>query len=121
MKIRITVSSFVLEAELRENNTAAAVFKALPHESIAYRWGDEIYFDLPVRGAAEDLKQEMEVGDLGYWAEGEALAIFFGPTPASGSDQPVAAVPVTYLGRIDGDLSRLGEVRSGTVIFLETC
>ena len=51
----------------------------------------------------------------------QALAIFFGSTPASMDGKPRAAVPVIYMGRIIGDTRVLRDVESGAVITLKTC
>ena len=49
----------------------------------------------------------MEVGEVAYWPPGQALCIFFGPTPASVGDEPRAASPVNPLGSIDGERSQV--------------
>ncbi len=118
MFISISVSGLELEAELLECSTAFAAFNSLPFESSVYRWGDEIYFDFPISAVPENLKQTMDIGDLGYWLEGQALAIFFGPTPASTDEQPRAAVPVIHIGRITGDATVLRQVEGGAGIRL---
>jgi hypothetical protein len=64
-------------------------------------WGDEVYFDIPVEmGLEPDARAEVEVGELGYWPTGNAFCIFFGSTPASSGDTPVAASRVNILGRV---------------------
>jgi len=50
----------------------------------------------------EDAGVEMQVGDIAYWPEGNALAIFFGPTPVSPGAEPVAFSPVIRVGRFEG-------------------
>ncbi len=118
MKISISVSGHELEAELLECTTAFAAFNSLPRESAVNRWGDEIYFDFPISAVPENLKQTMDVGDLGYWLEGQALAIFFGPTPMSKDSEPRAAVPVIHIGRVTGDATVLRDVMDGAGIRL---
>ncbi len=118
MKIAITISGLDLKAELDECTTSFAAYNSLPHESSVYRWGDEIYFDFPIAAVPENLKQTMDVGDLGYWLEGQALAIFFGPTPASMDDNPRAAVPVIHIGRLLGDATVLKDIAPGSPISL---
>lgn len=118
MIISISIQGLELEAELHECTTAFAAYNSLPHKSAVNRWGDEIYFDFPIAAVPENLKQDMEIGDLGYWLEGQAVAIFFGPTPVSTDDQPRAAVPVIHIGRLLGDAAMLRDVRDGTGITL---
>ncbi len=121
MKISITVAGLELEAGLDECTTSFAAYNALPCESLVNRWGDEIYFDFPIPAVPENLKQTMDIGDLGYWLEGQALAIFFGSTPASMDGKPRAAVPVIHMGRIIGDARILKDVESGAAISLKAC
>jgi hypothetical protein len=59
------------------------------------------------------------LGEIAYWPPGTAFCIFFGRTPASTGAAPVAASPVNVLGKIDGDLSGLHQVRSGAPVRLE--
>jgi len=56
------------------------------------RWGKEYYGDCGIEAeAAEDVKTLMETGELAIWPVGQAFCIFFGPTPLSVTDAPVAA------------------------------
>ncbi len=47
MKIKITTESTETFAELNDTKTASAVAKALPFESAARLWGEEVYFEVP--------------------------------------------------------------------------
>jgi len=58
-------------------------------------------------------RAEVAVGEIGYWPQGAAIALFFGRTPASRDTAPVAASPVNVFGRITGDATRLARVRAG--------
>ena len=119
-KIMITAGDVSLPAELNENPTARQIWEALPIEGRANVWGDEIYFDIPVRANPEpDARAEVEVGELGYWPVGHAFCIFFGPTPVSTGDKPRAASPVNILGRVLGDATTFRSVASGTPVRLE--
>jgi uncharacterized protein len=42
----------------------------------------------------------VEIGTVAFWPPGSALCIFFGRTPASISDKPQAASPVTVIGSV---------------------
>ena len=109
--IRIVVGSVTLDAELSDTPCARAVAEALPIEAPISTWGDEFYFSIPVRQPADDTATlKVKVGDIGYWPPGEALAIFFGPTPASTGDDPVPASEVNVVGRILGDARLLKNV-----------
>jgi len=102
-----------LEVELNDSPAAQALAKALPLKFRMSRWGDEYYGSCGLK-LGEDLsaRELMEVGELAYWPPGNALCIFFGPTPASTDDRPRAASPVIPLGRLRGDLGKLRSLSS---------
>jgi hypothetical protein len=101
MRIFIKFALSRVEAELFDTPTGRAVYEALPLHRNVNRWGEEIYFEVPVHCELEEnARAEVNVGDLAYWPNMPAFCIFFGPTPLSTSDQPVAASPVNVFGRI---------------------
>ena len=122
MRIRIsTPSAGEVDAELSEENpgTARAIWEALPIEARANTWGDEIYFSIPVDVEAENPREVVEMGDLGYWPPGNAFCIFFGPTPASRGDEIRPASPVNVFGRVVGDPQVFRRVRAGEKVTIE--
>jgi hypothetical protein len=77
-------------------------------------WGDEIYFEIPVRADQEpDAHEQVGVGELGYWPVGRAFCIFFGPTPVSTDERPRAYSPVNIVGRVLDDATSLRGVQHG--------
>lgn len=101
MRIIIKFALSRVEAELYDTPTGRAIYDALPLHRNANRWGKEIYFEVPVHQELEEnARSEVEAGDLAYWPNMPAFCIFFGPTPISSSDKPVAASPVNVFGRI---------------------
>jgi hypothetical protein len=111
------VGNISLEAEMLDTPTASKIFEALPLESSANVWGDEIYFDIPLRIEQEpDARADVAVGDLAYWPAGPAFCIFFGPTPVSTGDQPRAYSPVNVFGRVTGDVRQLKGILNGAKI-----
>jgi len=120
MKIRITVGNVSLEAELNDSPTAKKIASILPFEGGFQTWGDEIYFEIPVSAGLEPgAKEEVSVGDLGYWPPGNAFCIFFGPTPMSHGDKIIPASAVNIVGRVLGDATRLKEVMGESRVALE--
>jgi len=121
-KIKIsTKSTGEVSAEIIESlnpKTAKAIIDALPIRGRGSRWGDEIYFSIGVKAGSESTKQVVEKGDLAYWPPGEAMCIFFGPTPASRGDEPRAASPVNVFGKVLGDPEVFKRVRSGEEIII---
>ena len=118
--ITIHFGDVVIAAELDENPTATLIEEALPIESEVNRWGEEIYFPIPVEAELDDTARDVvERGELGYWPEGRALCIFFGPTPASKGDEIRPASAVNIVGRIKGDHTVLRTIREGTTVHVE--
>ena len=112
--IIITVGDEALAAELNDSNTAQQLLDQLPVEAEADRWGDELYFSIPVEHPAEPgARDEMAVGELAYWPVGNAFCIFFGRTPASHGDEPRAADSCNPLGQVLDDIQPLFESDSG--------
>ncbi len=99
--------------------TAELILKALPIQARGNRWGDEIYFSIPVRCEEENSSEAVERGDIAYWPPGSAFCIFFGRTPASTADQIRPASAVNVVGRVTGDISVLRRFTSGSGITVE--
>ena len=109
-----------LKVELGDGPTAEEIWDRLPFEGLASLWGDEIYFEIPVSTELEDgARETVEVGDVCYWPQGEALCLFFGPTPASTDEKPRAASPVTMVGRISVGLEIVERIASGENLKVE--
>ena len=121
MNIRIIFEKQSIEATLLPNHTGKAVYEALPFESQASTWGDEIYFGLPVVVELEqEARAEVEVGDLAYWPDMPAFCIFFGPTPVSRGNTPTAAGPVNVFGKLNGtDIPLLRSIVYGERVRVE--
>ena len=115
-RIRITAGEVSATAELNATQTAELIWEALPVDSTAQRWGQEIYFNIPVNTGTEKGQETVEMGDLGYWPPGRAFCIFFGPTPMSEGEEIRPASPVTVFGRIEGEAAVFKSVASGTAI-----
>ena len=98
--IAVIVDGEDLPVDLNETNTAKRLLEALPLRGNGSRWGDEIYFNIGIELPAENPYEEVEVGDVAYWKPGRAVCLFYGPTPASTSEQPRAASPVTVIGKL---------------------
>jgi hypothetical protein len=120
MKIAITWDKQKLEAELQDTPTSRALLAALSLESRAHTWGDEVYFEIPIKTALEpDAREVVDPGTICFWVQGSALAIPFGPTPVSKGDECRLVTRVNVLGRILGDAKTLKSVRNGTRMRVE--
>ncbi|MGE3273153.1 MAG: cyclophilin-like fold protein [Chloroflexota bacterium] len=118
-KIRITCGQVCQSASLNDTETARLVWDALPFDTAGSRWGDEIYFSIPVDTGTERGQPTVQAGDLAYWEPGSAFCLFWGPTPMSRGDEIRPANPVTVFGKLDGDPMEFDEFRSGTRVRVE--
>ncbi len=120
MKIKIVTESTEAFAELNDTKTASAVAKALPFESAAHRWGDEVYFEVSLELEIEDGREILEVGDIAYWPPGKSMCVFFGPTPSSKGGEVRAYSAVSVFGKVMGDARIFSNVKEGERIRVET-
>lgn len=91
--------------------------ESLPIKGKVMRWGDEIYFYVAFQAPLENgARSTMRVGEIAYWPNGPALAIFFGPTPASKGAEPEAASDCNVIGRTDELPEILRMARNGAKI-----
>ena len=111
----IQLGSLTLTATFNHSVTAQMLRRALPMQSTARRWGHELYWATPIIAGPEEQTQDVTVGDLGYWVEGQSLCMFFGRTPASIDTRPRPAVPVTIVGRFTLD-ERLRAIHDGAPV-----
>lgn len=118
-RIRIRTAKVQVEAILKDSQTARAIWAALPIQARVSTWGDEIYFSIPVTLYEESAEETVALGDLGYWPPGNALCIFFGPTPMSRGNEIRPASPVNVFGRVDGDTAALRTVGDGEPVTVE--
>jgi len=120
-RVRITAGAIEVEAELNDTRIAQAIWEALPIKGRVNLWGDEIYFSIPINLRLEAGQEVVSIGDLGYWPNGNAFCIFFGPTPVSRGDEIRPASPVTVFGKIIGDATTFRNVATGTEITIISC
>ncbi len=112
--IRIELGDLSLRATLNHTETGLLVCDKVPFSSRVNRWGDEIYFTVPITAELEEGASDVvERGEICFWPPGRAMALFFGPTPASVAGECRAASPVNVFGRVDEDPSELSGVRAG--------
>jgi hypothetical protein len=116
-RIRFDFGELSLEATLLDTPTAAAVLAALPFVSSALTWGEEVYFEVPVRTTREPTARAIVTpGEIMYWPEGPAIAIGYGRTPISHGSETRLASPCNLFARADGDVKALAAVRAGATV-----
>jgi len=119
-RIKITAGDVVVSVELGDSKTVQLLWEALPIQASGNLWGDEIYFGIGINADLDDDAEEtVELGTVGYWPPGDALCLFFGPTPMSTGNEIRPASAVNILGMIEGDSTALKAVSGGTVISVE--
>ena len=117
MKLRISAGATSFEVVLKDTPTAKALVAALPFESRAQTWGEEVYFTTPVSAKLEsDGRQIVEPGTVCFWTEGNALALPYGRTPISTDERPKLASRCNVLGTLSGDAKGLSGIKSGEKI-----
>ena len=118
--LHVTVDGIDLEASWTDDasETRAALEAALPLAGDATRWGDELYFSVPVDVGPENASAEVPEGTIAYWPTGNALCLFWGPTPASRGDEPRAASPVNVVAHVE-DVAPLADLDGGARVTLE--
>lgn len=118
--LRVVVADIELTADWTGSNprTREAIADALPITGEATRWGDELYFETGIDVPAEDAERVVPEGAIAYWPQGNALCLFWGPTPASQGDEPRAASPVNVVATID-DPEALERVDGGATVRIE--
>ena len=58
----------------------------------------------------------VDLGDIGFWPPGNAICLFFGPTPISSEGEIRPASSVNIVGKIIGNLEELKLIKSASKI-----
>ncbi|MGO4683343.1 cyclophilin-like fold protein [Hyphomicrobium sp. 2TAF46] len=117
-KIVIQAGGVSIRARLLDTPTAERIWAALPIQSAARTWGEEIYFDAPVSSEAEpDARVVVKAGDIVFWPDGDAISIGFGPTPLSKTRGEIRlAGPCNVWAQALDDVRLLKSVHPGVAI-----
>jgi len=118
-RVKLKVGDLELTGVLNTTATADKLWAELPIDASGNTWGDEIYFRTSIEAEEEDAQEVVDLGDIGYWPPGQALCLFYGPTPPSRGDEIRPASPVNVIGKMDGDATVLKGVSSGIRVVIE--
>lgn len=118
-QIKITAGNVKVVGTLNDSATAGLVWDALPITGSGSVWGDEIYFRTGIETPVDNGQEVVEMGALAYWPPGQAICLFFGPTPMSQGDEIRPASAVNVIGSIHGDPTVLKSVAGGADVSLE--
>jgi hypothetical protein len=116
-RIRFDFGSLTLDAELLDTPTAKSIAAALPLAARVMTWGEEVYFEVPVKIARENNARAVIIpGEIAYWPDGHCIAIGFGRTPISQGDETRLASPCNIFASARGDVKALAGVKSGAQV-----
>ncbi len=82
--------------------TFKTILDNLPVEVNINKWGEELYTDRTTIAVEQEDNAKIEVNelDVAYWPEGNALCLFYGPTPISKNGKILAYSHVNIIGKI---------------------
>jgi hypothetical protein len=118
-RIRIKAGDIEVTGLLNDSGTADLVWDALPITASGSIWGDEIYFRTEIVTGVQDGQEVVDMGALAYWPPGQAICLFYGPTPMSQGDDIRPASAVNVFGQIEGDPTVLKSTTSGAQVSVE--
>ncbi len=104
--MNLIINSKKIELKLLNTETSKIISKYKGFKSNIKTWGEEIYFKTPITGvklekSAIDI---IEYGEVAYWVEGSSIAIGFGPTPASLSNEIRLVTKVNIWAKFNSNL-----------------
>ena len=103
--------------------TFKAILDNLPVEVSINKWGEELYTDRTIITVEQEDNAKTEVNelDVAYWPEGNALCLFYGPTPISKDGKILAYSPVNIIGKIVDSSNKddiLNQFKDGTKVII---
>lgn len=104
--------------QLNQSHTAREISQKIPLDAEILTWGDEIYFktNINIPETKDKVTDDVNIGDVAYWPEGNCICVFFGPTPFSKTPKPVPANPVVIIGNTYANPDELRKIRESESI-----
>ncbi|NVM02649.1 MAG: DUF3830 family protein [Candidatus Helarchaeota archaeon] len=127
IKIKFITKLGEIFGELRRDlnpNTVDAILEYLPmtYKVPVQTWGEEVFFYLQDSLKSigyENTQIELEIGDVAFWPRDPACCLFFGKTPLSKGEKPVAAEPINVFAKIVQGMEILPKLRDGDLILMD--
>jgi hypothetical protein len=128
MKKRISVTFtdsgktvFIELDDSQSPKTVKAILDNLPIEVKINKWGDELYTERTSIVAEEENAQSIvNLLDVAYWPEGNALCLFYGPTPISKSPNEILPYsPVNIVGKIISEGDLLHQIKDSSKVVIK--
>jgi hypothetical protein len=125
ISVTFTDSGKIVFIELDDSQSSKrvkAILDNLPIEVKINRWGDELYTDkTPIVAGEENAQSIVNLLDVAYWPEGNALCLFYGPTPISKSpDEILPYSPVNVVGKIISEEDILYQIKDGSKVVIKS-
>jgi len=78
-------------------------------------WGEELYTNATsIKVGPENSKSLVDLMDVAYWPQGNAICLFFGPTPIGKKGEIKPYSPVNVIGKIrETDKNFLKDLKDG--------
>ena len=114
--INFKFSSYTINIKLRSTKTAIAIKNILPFKSTVKKWGEEIYFEIPIEESLDlenDAKDIINIGEIAYWIEGKCIAIGYGKTPISKGNEIKLAARTNIWGDALLNIKELNKIKDG--------
>ena len=116
-RIRFDFGTLSLEAELADTPTAQAVLAKLPYDARVMTWGEEVYFDVPVKLARETGCARRRDAGRGRLLAGRAVhRARLRPHADLQGRRNAAREPVQHFRKLLGDAKALAKVKAGAKV-----
>ena len=117
MRLRFDFGSITLDAELLDTPTAKAIAAALPITTSALTWGEEVYFEVPVKvGSRKRCARDRHPWRDRLLAGGARNRHRLWPYPDLKGDETRLASPCNIWAKALGDVKTLAKVRARTKV-----
>ena len=119
--INLKFKSYNVVIKLRSTPTANIIKSILPCKSIVKTWGEEIYFEIPLKkdlSLDDTAKDVIDLGEIAYWTEGKCIAIGYGKTPISQNNEIRLVAKTNIWGDAVLNVKKLKNIKDGDEVII---